>query len=74
MIAYFPIAWKIPENDPYGITPDDLKLRLRECISASSDFAIFTFPKLIETLDAPSVSAKVSPVVSPNHLQSLTDL
>lgn len=27
--CYFPITFRAPENDPYGITPEDLKKTLR---------------------------------------------
>ena len=33
--AYFPITFRPPPNDPYGITAQDLKDRLRDCISST---------------------------------------
>ncbi|KAI4289605.1 MAG: hypothetical protein L6R35_001139 [Caloplaca aegaea] len=45
-------------NDPSRITAQDLKTRLRNCISASSLFAPFAFPQLIEKLDSTSPNVK----------------
>ncbi|KAK6342855.1 hypothetical protein TWF718_008237 [Orbilia javanica] len=56
--CYFPITFKQPPNDPYGITAQDLKDRLRECLQASSKFAVFLFPQLLEKLDSHSANTK----------------
>jgi DNA repair/transcription protein MET18/MMS19 len=48
---YYPITFRAKPDDPIGITPSDLKLRLRMCIAASSEFAPMAFPFLIEKLD-----------------------
>ena len=56
---YFPIAFKPPSDDPYGITAHDLKDRLRACISANSDFAPYSFPGLLDKLDSSSMNTKV---------------
>ncbi|TKA29374.1 hypothetical protein B0A54_16882 [Friedmanniomyces endolithicus] len=45
---YFPITFKPPPDDPYGITSQDLKNRLRDCIAANSDFA----PDVLQALQA----------------------
>jgi DNA repair/transcription protein MET18/MMS19 len=48
---YFPITFRPRPDDPIGITADDLKQRLRLCISATSEFAPWVFSFLIEKLD-----------------------
>lgn len=55
---YFPITFKPPPGDPYGITAQDLKDRLRDCISATSDFAPYAFPALLDKLDSSSMNTK----------------
>jgi len=57
---YFPITFQPPPDDPYGITAQDLKDRLRDCISANSDFAPFAFPQLLDKLDSTSMNTKAS--------------
>ncbi|KAL8849891.1 MAG: hypothetical protein Q9221_005157 [Calogaya cf. arnoldii] len=64
--CYFPITFRPPPDDPYRITAQDLKNRLRACISASSHFAPFAFPQLLEKLDS------TSPNVKKDVLQTLT--
>ncbi|KAJ8098350.1 Dos2-interacting transcription regulator of RNA-Pol-II-domain-containing protein [Lipomyces tetrasporus] len=56
--CYFPITFRPPPDDPYGITSDDLKLKLRDCIAASSLFAEYSFPSLIEKLTSSSTNVK----------------
>ncbi len=56
---YFPITFKPPPDDPYGITAQDLKDRLRDCIAANSDFAPYSFPALLDKLDSTSMNTKV---------------
>ncbi|KAK5130895.1 hypothetical protein LTR08_001558 [Meristemomyces frigidus] len=55
---YFPITFKPPPDDPYGITAQDLKDRLRDCIAANSDFAPYAFPQLLDKLDSTSMNTK----------------
>lgn len=55
---YFPITFKPPPDDPTGITAQDLKDRLRECIAANSDFAPYAFPALLDKLDSTSMNTK----------------
>lgn len=55
---YFPITFKPPPDDPYGITAQDLKDRLRDCISASGHFAPYAFPALLDKLDSTSINVK----------------
>ncbi|KAL8766711.1 MAG: hypothetical protein Q9209_006580 [Squamulea sp. 1 TL-2023] len=64
--CYFPITFRPPPDDPYHITAQDLKIRLRNCVSASSYFAPFAFPQLLEKLDS------TSPNVKKDVLQTLT--
>ncbi|KAL9593710.1 MAG: hypothetical protein Q9219_007426, partial [cf. Caloplaca sp. 3 TL-2023] len=58
VFCYFPITFHPPPDDPFGITAQDLKSRLRKCISASSHFAPFAFPQLIGKLDSTSLNVK----------------
>lgn len=55
---YFPITFRPPPNDPYGITAQDLKDRLRDCISSTSAFAPHAFPALLDKLVSKSPSLK----------------
>ncbi|KAJ5936245.1 hypothetical protein N7454_005543 [Penicillium verhagenii] len=55
---YFPITFRPPPNDPYGITAQDLKGRLQDCISASRHFAPHAIPSLLEKLDSTSPNVK----------------
>ncbi|KAB8071442.1 RNAPII transcription regulator C-terminal-domain-containing protein [Aspergillus leporis] len=55
---YFPITFRPPPNDPYGITAQDLKDRLQECISSTSQFAPHSIPALLDKLDSTSPNVK----------------
>ncbi|KAE8351996.1 ARM repeat-containing protein [Aspergillus coremiiformis] len=55
---YFPITFRPPPNDPYGITAQDLKDRLQECISSTSQFAPHSIPSLLDKLDSTSPNVK----------------
>ncbi|KAK3059796.1 hypothetical protein LTS18_010042, partial [Coniosporium uncinatum] len=55
---YFPITFRPPPDDPYGITSQQLKDRLRECIAATGDFAPYAFPALLDKLDSVSMNTK----------------
>ncbi|WVQ75192.1 hypothetical protein IAR50_004803 [Cryptococcus sp. DSM 104548] len=46
--CYFPITFRPPPNDPYGITADDLKVALRGCLAASPYFAKMALPLFLE--------------------------
>ncbi|PKI84952.1 hypothetical protein MVES1_000880 [Malassezia vespertilionis] len=59
IFCYFPITFRPPPDDPYRISPDDLKLALRACISATPQFAPLAIPILLEKLSASGGSAKV---------------
>lgn len=52
LFCYFPISFRPPPDDPFGITPDDLKLALRACLCASPAFASLAYPLLLEKLSA----------------------
>ncbi|KAK9454188.1 Dos2-interacting transcription regulator of RNA-Pol-II-domain-containing protein [Dipodascopsis uninucleata] len=62
--CYFPITFRPPPDDPYGITSDDLKLKLRDCISASEKFAQYSFSSLIEKLTSSSSSVKKDTILT----------
>ena len=66
VFCYFPITFRPPPDDPYGITAHDLKARLRACIAASGRFAPYAFPQLLDKLDS------TSPNVKKDVLQTLT--
>ncbi|PYH41208.1 MET18/MMS19 family protein [Aspergillus saccharolyticus JOP 1030-1] len=55
---YFPITFRPPPNDPYGITAQDLKDRLQDCISSNSLFAPHAIPSLLDKLDSTSPNVK----------------
>jgi DNA repair/transcription protein MET18/MMS19 len=55
---YFPITFRPPPDDPYGITAQDLKDRLKDCISSTADFAPYSFPALLDKLDSTSMNTK----------------
>lgn len=55
---YFPITFRPPPNDPYGITAQDLKDRLRYCIASSAELAPYAFPALLDKLDSTSMNTK----------------
>ncbi|KAJ3189419.1 mms19 nucleotide excision repair [Gaertneriomyces sp. JEL0708] len=58
VFCYFPITFRPPPDDVYGITAENLKAALRGCISATPLFAQFAMPLLIEKLASISGSAK----------------
>ncbi|KAI9097045.1 Dos2-interacting transcription regulator of RNA-Pol-II-domain-containing protein [Phlyctochytrium arcticum] len=58
VFCYFPITFRPPPDDVYGITSDDLKAALRDCISATPLFATYAMPLLMEKLASVSGSAK----------------
>ena len=58
VFCYFPITFKPPPNDPYGITAEDLKHALRRCVAGSPVFAQHALPMLMEKLSSTMGSAK----------------
>lgn len=71
---YFPITFKPPPDDPYGITAQDLKDRLRDCIAATSDFAPYAFPALLDKLDSSSMNTKVCILSSTSATEPIPNL
>ena len=57
--AYFPITFRPPPNDPYGITAENLKDRLRDCIASTPLLAPYALPNLLDKLDSTSPAVKV---------------
>ncbi|KAH9161567.1 ARM repeat-containing protein [Lactarius sanguifluus] len=64
--CYFPITFRQPENDPYGITAEDLKITLRSCLSASPLFGSLAVPLFLDKINAGS------PVTKRDTLQTLS--
>ncbi|KAI9884489.1 MAG: hypothetical protein M1823_003737 [Watsoniomyces obsoletus] len=58
VFCYFPITFRPPPDDPFKITSQDLKTRLRECIASTSLFASYAFPALLDKLDNTSLNVK----------------
>ncbi|KAF8889317.1 ARM repeat-containing protein [Infundibulicybe gibba] len=56
--CYFPITFRPPPNDPYGITTDDLRLALRGCLGATPAFGFLAIPVFLEKLMAGSSTTK----------------
>lgn len=56
--CYFPITFEPPKNDPYGITSLDLKLALRDSLSANGVFASEVFPSLMDKMAASALKVK----------------
>lgn len=60
---YFPVTFKPPPDDPYGITAQDLKDRLRDCIASNSELAAYSIPALLDKLDSTAINTKVCSIV-----------
>ncbi|KAF7307504.1 ARM repeat-containing protein [Mycena indigotica] len=58
LFCYFPITFRPPPNDPYGITADDLRVALRNSLKAHPDFGPFAIPIFLEKLGAGSPAIK----------------
>ncbi|CDK26221.1 unnamed protein product [Kuraishia capsulata CBS 1993] len=65
--CYFPISFKPPANDPYKITPEQLKEALRSVIAANSAFAKDALPSLIEKLSSTAPSVKLDTLETINR-------
>ncbi|CCM00251.1 uncharacterized protein FIBRA_02280 [Fibroporia radiculosa] len=50
--CYFPITFRPPPDDPYGITTDDLKNALSACLHATPLFGPLAIPLFLEKLTA----------------------
>ncbi|KDN49952.1 hypothetical protein K437DRAFT_267377 [Tilletiaria anomala UBC 951] len=57
--CYFPITFRPPPDDPYGITSADLKAALRGCMTANARLAPHAMPLLLEKLSATGGAAKL---------------
>lgn len=66
LFCYFPITFRPPPDDPYGITSEDLKERLRLSLSSNPAFGPMAVPLFIEKLNAGS------PVTKRDTLQTLS--
>lgn len=58
IFCYFPITFRAPANDPYGITSEDLRNALRSCISASPLFGNLAIPLFLDKVNAGSPATK----------------
>ncbi|OCH91496.1 ARM repeat-containing protein [Obba rivulosa] len=56
--CYFPITFRPPPDDPYGITTDDLKNALLACLNANPAFGPLAIPLFLEKLTAGSPATK----------------
>ncbi|KAI0642252.1 ARM repeat-containing protein [Trametes meyenii] len=56
--CYFPITFRPPPNDPYGITAEDLKGALRGCLHSTPAFGSMAIPLFLEKLTAGSPVTK----------------
>lgn len=63
--CYFPITFRPPPNDPYGISANDLKSSLLPCLSATPAFGRLGVPLFLEKLTAGS------PVVKRDTLRAM---
>jgi DNA repair/transcription protein MET18/MMS19 len=59
VFCYFPITFRPPPDDIYGITAEHLKESLRDVVVSSPLFAIHSIPVILEKLSSSSPSAKV---------------
>lgn len=59
LFCYFPISFRAPPDDPYGIAPDDLKRALRAAVSASPALAPLGLPVLAEKMSASGGAARI---------------
>ncbi|KAF9531685.1 RNAPII transcription regulator C-terminal-domain-containing protein [Crepidotus variabilis] len=56
--CYFPITFRPPPNDKYGISAEDLKTSLRQCLNATPTFGTMAIPVFLEKLTAGSRATK----------------
>lgn len=57
--CYFPIDFSPPQNDPHGITKQQLVCQLRKCLASTSIFAPYCLPLLMEKITSDVVDAKI---------------
>ncbi|KAI8997791.1 Dos2-interacting transcription regulator of RNA-Pol-II-domain-containing protein [Pilobolus umbonatus] len=56
--CYFPITFRSPPNNPYGLTVKDLKSSLRACMASTPLFAKKAIPLLLQKISTTSGYAK----------------
>lgn len=56
--CYFPITFRPPPDDPYGITAEDLKIELRKCMTGSSLFSELGMELIMEKISSSSDGAR----------------
>ncbi|KAI8647563.1 RNAPII transcription regulator C-terminal-domain-containing protein [Parasitella parasitica] len=56
--CYFPITFRPPPDNPYGITAKDLKVNLRKCMASTPLFSELALPLLLQKMSTTSGSAK----------------
>ncbi|TFL01612.1 Dos2-interacting transcription regulator of RNA-Pol-II-domain-containing protein [Pterulicium gracile] len=64
--CYFPISFRPPPNDPYGITTEDLSSSLRLCLSSTPEFGPPAVPFFLDKLNTGSPAAKRETLVTLN--------
>lgn len=57
--CYFPITFRPPPDNPFGITAKDLKSNLRKCMASTPLFSKLALPLLLQKLTTTAGSAKV---------------
>ncbi|KAF8909296.1 Dos2-interacting transcription regulator of RNA-Pol-II-domain-containing protein [Gymnopilus junonius] len=58
LFCYFPITFRPPPNDRYGISTDDLRKALRNCLNATPAFGPLAIPVFLEKISAGSRATK----------------
>ncbi|KAJ9081392.1 hypothetical protein DSO57_1015099 [Entomophthora muscae] len=56
--CYFPITFKAPKEDPFGVSPAALKEGLKEVLATTPFFGSLALPALLKTLSSSSLNAK----------------
>ncbi|KAI8092106.1 Dos2-interacting transcription regulator of RNA-Pol-II-domain-containing protein [Thamnidium elegans] len=56
--CYFPITFRPPPDNPFGITAKDLKSNLRKCMASTPLFSKLALPLLLQKLTTTAGSAK----------------
>lgn len=58
LFCYFPITFRPPPNDRYGISTEDLRLSLRRCLNATPSFGPLAIPVFLEKVSVGSRTTK----------------
>ena len=56
--CYFPITFRPPPDDPYGVTAEELKTALRDILASTPEFAPYCIPLLLDKLSSDSAAAR----------------